>query len=894
MTSRRTTLTLSHLSLSRRILSRLCTGLAGATVFFVISASSASATAFTVNSTCDTGDGTPDGICNDGSGNCCLREALDEAAGDGGGDGTYVITISLASGGAPYLITPGSAYPSINGVDVEINIDSANARCPVYIDGTNVSTVFYWQNAPTKFEIDGYTTNACGGSNDIGIGIGSAGGNGIWWSGAADNVIRYAYIGVDAGGNDRGNTNNGFRIDDDGVADSDDATIEYNVIANNGDSGGRLDVDGTVQVNNNLVGLAPNGSSSAGNGDHGIGIYDGTVTVNDNVMSCNGDAANENGLDLGEDSIGGDESTVDSSNVYDNMFGTDDAGAVACANTGAGINMAGPNHSIHDNLISGNTSYGILTNDGPASSEVSTVYIYDNLIGTDVTGESQIANNVGIGMKDCHSTCVIGEDSGGTAGPNTVSGNTVIGIELESDTNQATVVNNFIGTDDDGLTDGTNGGCIPGSGVGIDLNSGNTLNGLSDFSDANVISCNTTGININIISHSPEIGPAHIYYQYIGVDANGNDTAGFGNSTGIAITAHCTGGSVIANNIINQSTAIGIQATTPTNCTGVTISGNEIGNGADQGINLNGTTNYAVTDNNIHDNGGNGAFLISQIGLDFSQNDVIDNGSDPGDFGVILGASDPAGPPNQVYRNDISGSYIGVASYLNNNSNGSGNFFHTNFIYSNVYAGLWSGGNTSDDTNAYFVNNNLYHNGGSEIMLGDTGQGMTSAGATVMNNVIVPSSGQAGIDVDPNSTANYTGAEFDYNDVYYTGGGAYGAWGATTCSDLATWQGGTCTDGGGTNSLEVDPEYVGAPSDLHISATSPVINQGADVTGGNVTEDYDGGARPFGGGWDMGADEQGSDDEGDGIPEFSLLTLVLAIGLGLGTFGFVRRREEKQ
>src|SRR5215210_1556983 len=45
----------------------------------IIAVPALAGTTFTVNSIADTGDATPDGVCNDGSGNCTLREAIQEA-----------------------------------------------------------------------------------------------------------------------------------------------------------------------------------------------------------------------------------------------------------------------------------------------------------------------------------------------------------------------------------------------------------------------------------------------------------------------------------------------------------------------------------------------------------------------------------------------------------------------------------------------------------------------------------------------------------------------------------------------------------------------------------------------------------------------------------------------
>jgi CSLREA domain-containing protein len=79
------------------------------------SASTAQAATFTVNSLADTGDATPDGACDDGSGNCTLREAIEEANALPGDD---TINFNLAGAG-PHTIQLDSAFPNLSeSVDI--------------------------------------------------------------------------------------------------------------------------------------------------------------------------------------------------------------------------------------------------------------------------------------------------------------------------------------------------------------------------------------------------------------------------------------------------------------------------------------------------------------------------------------------------------------------------------------------------------------------------------------------------------------------------------------------------------------------------------------------------------------------------------------------------------
>jgi hypothetical protein len=55
------------------------------------------------------------------------------------------------------------------------------------------------------------------------------------------------------------------------------------------------------------------------------------------------------------------------------------------------------------------------------------------------------------------------------------------------------------------------------------------------------------------------------------------------------------------------------------------------------------------------------------------------------------------------------------------------------------------------------------------------------------------------------------------------------------------------------NKLSTDAKLVGPPSNLRLQSSSPAIDAGEALT--SVTHDWDGGSRPFGSGWDIGAYE---------------------------------------
>jgi CSLREA domain-containing protein len=111
----------------------------------------ASPSTFTVNSTGDAPDSdTADGICDDDTGNCTLRAAIEQANAT---PGTDTIAFNIPGSG-PHTIQPASALPTITD--------------PVVIDGytqpgatPNTNPVGLGINAVLRVEIDGSTSGCC-------------------------------------------------------------------------------------------------------------------------------------------------------------------------------------------------------------------------------------------------------------------------------------------------------------------------------------------------------------------------------------------------------------------------------------------------------------------------------------------------------------------------------------------------------------------------------------------------------------------------------------------------------------------------------------------------------------------------------------------------------------
>jgi len=135
-------------------------------------------------------------------------------------------------------------------------------------------------------------------------------------------------------------------------------------------------------------------------------------------------------------------------------------------------------------------------------------------------------------------------------------------------------------------------------------------------------------------------------------------------------------------------------------------------------------------------------------------------------------------------------------------SSGTGNVAYNNLIYNNGNVGIqvgWSGENTS------IYNNTIYGNGKGCMRIDN------STGATIRNNICFNNNGDI-----QGSTNSLT------QDHNYTS----------------------------------DPQFVNAPADFHLKQGSPAIDAGMTLS--QVATDIDGGKRPQGAGYDIGAYEYGA------------------------------------
>ena len=257
--------------------------------------------------------------------------------------------------------------------------------------------------------------------------------------------------------------------------------------------------------------------------------------------------------------------------VQGNFIGTDATGAVTFGNvngvtiTGTtGLDRIGDNYPAARNLISGNSTAGILISgcDGKK--------ILGNLIGTDPTGSAGAANGTGIQISASFNLQVGGE----VADRNVISGNSIGGLEL-TDGSGNLIGNNFVGTDAAGTHALGNGGW------------GIRIAGISEnFSLVqNVISGNAgNGVELSFGTSNHGSVLDSIVENLIGPDALGTGQIGNGGA-GIwllgADTLHITSNTIAFNHV-------GVWETLPNIYATVAISTNSIHSNHGLGIVLGG------------------------------------------------------------------------------------------------------------------------------------------------------------------------------------------------------------------------------------------------------------------------------------------------------------------
>ena len=386
------------------------------------------ATAFTVNSVGDGGDSnTLDGICDDGTGRCTLRAAIQQANASAGAD---TIGFNLPGPG-PYSIAPASPLPAVSDTlttdgttqpgfvgmpIVELRGDAAGANA----DGLLLSSL----NNVVK-----------------GLIVNRFSGNGIDIKGntATGNALYGNFIGTDRTGTvSIGNSGSGVIVASNNNTIGGASPTERNIISGNGFFGLQIASSTGNVVRGNFIGTDKTGTTQLSNA---TGLFIGSAGGN----TVGGTGAGEGNLISGNRSDGIRFQGLGSANfVQGNLIGTDVTGTRDLGNALSGIqcfiapgNIIGGSQPAARNVISGNDAAGITLD----SAGCDHYQIQGNYIGTDVTGGEPLGNS-GDGVLTLLSDTLIGGTGSGEA--NVIAYNGRHGVAIGGSAVRNTVRSNSI------------------------------------------------------------------------------------------------------------------------------------------------------------------------------------------------------------------------------------------------------------------------------------------------------------------------------------------------------------------------------------------------------------------------------------------------------------------
>ena len=348
-------------------------------------------------------------------------------------------------------------------------------------------------------------------------------GDGIHLDGS-NSVVAGNWIGLDATGTVAlGNGSPGVHVLGANNVIGGTGPNDRNVISGNAAEGIRIDGAGATGnfVQGNFIGTDRTGTLDRGNAGDGISIQ-GSAGGN----TIGGSALNARNVIAGNNDDGIEISGSSSGNVIaGNYIGVDVGGAVALGNSAQGIDVSGSNNTIGGtgpndrNVISANSSHGVMLAGGATGNRV-----LGNYIGTDLTGTLDRGNADGIRIQTGANANTIGGTS--NLERNVISGNED-GIEIrDGGTSLNVILGNYIGTTAGGAgvlgnsesgievtsPNNTIGGTVPDAGNRIAFNGEDgvmvtnvTTTGVSIL--GNVIHSNT-GIAIDLADNGPTANDA--------------------------------------------------------------------------------------------------------------------------------------------------------------------------------------------------------------------------------------------------------------------------------------------------------------------------------------------------------------------------------------------------
>ncbi len=441
---------------------------------------------------------------------------------------------------------------------------------------------------------------------------------GVFVAGTSGVLVQGNYIGTNSAGSAGVGNSIGVDVDVSSEVIGGTAAGSRNIISGNS-TGVRIESGiSNVSVQGNYIGTDVNGANAVGNS---IGVYDlgaSTTVGGTSTPARNVISGNStDGLLIGSSSSG--------IQVLGNYIGTDASGTTGVGNS-VGIGVSASNQVIGGtsssalNVISGNSGDGVLIDSG-----VSGVAVQGNYIGTDLTGAKAVANSVGIEVVGNNNT--IGGTISGAL--NLISGNSSDGVRIGGGVSGVAVQGNHIGTDVTGTIAVANKN-------GIEVGGTNNTIGGAATGAGNVISGNSND-GVFLIGGGSGVT---VQGNYVGTDLNGTNAV-----------ANFNGFEVQASNVIIGGTAAG---------TGNTISGNSHdGVLIDKGPAVN--TGVQVQGNYIGTDLTGAKALGNSVGVEVSSPLTTIGGTASGARNIISGNSgDGVLIDIGVSGSQVQGNYIGT------------------------------------------------------------------------------------------------------------------------------------------------------------------------------------------------------------------------------------------
>ncbi len=466
-----------------------------------------------------------------------LGDGFDGVLIDAGASGN---TIGGTSAGAANIISANVG----SGVDVQGSGTTGNQVLGNYI-GTDVTGSVALAN-----KTDGVSLSAGAGGNTIGGTVTGAAnlisgdanyGVSIQGNGTTTNVVVGNLIGTDStGSHPIGNAFGGIAIYNGAVGNTIGGTgnSARNVISGNASNGVAIANAGTTGnlVLGNFIGSDITGSSALGNSADGVLIDGGATgnTVGGTATTAAGNLISGNTGD-GVDIQG---SGTTGNLVLGNYLGTDVTGSMSVGNGANGVNLSatavgntiGGTVTGAENLISGNTDYGVNIQDNGTTANV----VEGNFIGTVANGSGPKGNLSGVVISNASGNTI----GGSTSAVNVISGNSYAGVVLTNSASGNLVAGNYVGSDVFGLKAVGNSSFgvlvyngASGNTISDNLISGNGGSGVEitgNGTNANVLLGNFIGTNVS------GANPLANQYYGVGVDSTASDNTIGGTTVGAA------------------------------------------------------------------------------------------------------------------------------------------------------------------------------------------------------------------------------------------------------------------------------------------------------------------------------------------------------------------------